>query len=137
MRTENRQNFKCYNPPINFFAFLLANFTSHGTKKLNSYRALTPTSTSIFVLWLFPSKRDSAYDKKEKAQGFTFHLYYPLVFCAQLKSEWFLMYTVLEGVDVSIKITVGLIQILIKILDPWILLHCISVLLPQDNVSHN
>ena len=47
------------------------------------------------------------------------------------------MYTVLEGVDISIKITVGLIQILIKILDPWILLHGISVLLPQDNVSHN
>lgn len=51
-------------------------------KKLNSYRALTPTSTSIFVLWLFPSKRDSAYDKKEKAQGFTIHLYYPSVFFA-------------------------------------------------------
>ena len=47
------------------------------------------------------------------------------------------MYTVLEGVDISIKITVGLIQILIKILDPWILLHCIPVHLPQDNVSHN
>ena len=47
------------------------------------------------------------------------------------------MYIVLEGVDISIKITVGLIQILIKILDPCTLLYCISVLLPQGNVSHN
>lgn len=66
------------------FYWLILRHVVQKTEQLSrtNPRALTPTSTSIFVLWLFPSKRDSAYDKKEKAQGFTFHLYYPSVFCA-------------------------------------------------------
>ena len=46
---------------------------------------LSRTNPHVYVYicpLIISVKRDSAYDKKEKAQGFTFHLYYPSVFCA-------------------------------------------------------